>query len=646
MENDMLDEIEFPYGQEINDVGSEHNDAYFSHVTGNAGSYKNQSSGGENNVPVSSENSLQSSLTVEAETATTVTSVEAGSTSSATTAATTASAAAGATVIAVTIGIVSVGTSLAIISHHFSYSSSMMTREIYYSMEVEAKEDKFVYVSLLDENNVEVELQEFEITLASYEKEISDPGVSESINYYPIYGTFHDLHYHTVYHLEAFYYEGEEKKVFCEEKDMQIEYIPYSIQNVEVSFYPEGEAIVAINYFFAELDKQFDVVITDKNSKEVAYQESFITNAETYVEDYGEGYYLDKQEINVEGLLSLNEYDVDIIVDNNNLYHDSFMMPEISPSIHLDDFSYESDMNNKSIHVYYYLTIEKDSTVNINLYDEKENLVASKEYELLLSDASLDGNIYYYDLNDVFTDLEYNTSYRIELFYYQGSNKINLHTDSDLMIEVNPHEFTDISYEFDASRKLVRINTDMTFQNEEESVKLQVFDVDGGVKFEQTFLTEIDENNPGYVDYGNNTYGMRFTSDIFYGFISNQEYDIKYYVNDDLLYETSFIFPESESGDLPYISLIDYSIDYDTRDITLNYIYNDNGITYAYYQMEMINLHDNESYDYYLGDSLSSTVYFSLTEAGLPIGYTYRFNLCGYDEQDNKTILTQNAIYY
>ena len=86
----------------------------------------------------------------------------------------------------------------------------MMDRSIYYSLEVEAKKDMFVYTHLLDEENNEVEVHEFEIY--KYES-FDEPYIQdERSGYYPIYGEFHELHYHTQYTFEAFYYEEDETR--------------------------------------------------------------------------------------------------------------------------------------------------------------------------------------------------------------------------------------------------------------------------------------------------------------------------------------------------------------------------------------------------------------------------------------------------
>ena len=209
-----------PYGQEINYVGSENNSLYISDVTGRRGSFKQSSSSESDNLSqVNVDNKLSSSIGAEAETATSVAEVQTA-TGATGVAATTATAAAGATVIAVTIGIVTIGTSFAVTAHNFSYSSNMMDRSIYYSLELESDKSMFVYTHLLDAKGNEIELQEFEVYVP---EDMDEPHMQHERNgYYPIYGEFHELHYHTQYKFEAFYYEEDEtQKVFFEQTGLE-----------------------------------------------------------------------------------------------------------------------------------------------------------------------------------------------------------------------------------------------------------------------------------------------------------------------------------------------------------------------------------------------------------------------------------------
>lgn len=643
----MADE-KFPYGREINDFGTENNAAYFSNAAAGKSSYKNNSSG-ENTAnagELSTENTLASDLSIEAESTSSISAIETATeaTGGASIAATTATATAGATVIAVTIGIVTLGASAAIIAHNFAYSSSMINRSIYYSLEVEAKKDTLVFVHLLDENQEEVDIQEFEITTEQYAFEGDRPDVMEA-NYYPIYGEFNNLHYHQKYTLEAFYYEEEQIVTFYEQKDIEIEFTPFSIGDVDLSFNASGAtANVYFEYYYTKEDAEVKITFTDVESKEVTYEVVHLTSFEEYIEDYGEDYYRGGIEVSAEGLVAEHQYDIDISIDNNNLYHETFLMPVIEQRIFVDDFSYEADPSSRRIDAFYVLKISQDETVYLNLYDDNDNLTESKEFDIPLGRAEEIEGEYFYNLITSFEDLAFFTNYHFELFYYASDNKVIIDEQYELFIEIEENQITNVNYQFDASRRAMRITNDIIFKDEQQAVFVGVFDVTGNPIYEESFYTIIDETNPGFVDYGEGYYAMRFTSKGISGLAPNEEYRITYSINQETSYEDYVIFPESEEV-IPYVCLDSYSADYNDKVVRLSYTYNDNGVTYSSYIINISNLHFSQEVTYHL-DEMSPEIIVTMESLGLSAGYTYRFNLCGVDSNETETILSQNAIYY
>lgn len=635
-----------PYGQEINEFGSEDNALYISDVTGNRGSFKQKSvSESDNLSQINADNNLTSSLSVEAESMTSVAEVTSASTSATGIAATTATGVAGATAIAVTIGIVSIGASLAAIAHNFSYSSNMMDRSIYYSLEVEATKDMFVYTHLLDEENNEVEVHEFEIY--KYES-FDEPHIQDERNgYYPIYGEFHELHYHTQYTFEAFYYEEDEtRKVFYEQKGLEVAFEPYNVGDVDISFDPTNMAAqVSFNYFYSENDKEVKISFVDDQTKQVTYEESFLTSIESASVDYGEGYYQSHYELISEGLEPEHTYILNISIDGNNLYNQSFVMPLIEQTIFFEEFSYESDMTSRSIYTYYYLRITANEYVTLNLYNEAGDLVASKERYITLEDSSPDGETYYYSLDEEFSNLDYQTNYSLELFYYVNNNKILINQQQELMIEIEANSITNVSYEFDARRKAMRYTFDMTFDSVRQEVSTDIIDVTGAEINSQPFYTVIDPENPGYVDYGGGIYGIRFTSEVITSLEGEHYYTIRFSMNQSEIYNSEFYFPISEEGYIPYVSLNGYSSNYEDKVVNLAYTYIDNGVTYSLFKMYITNLNTEQSAEYTFQD-IGDVVVIPMESLGLSIGYTYRFNLFGVDADENETSLTQSAIYY
>ena len=634
-----------PYGQEINYVGSENNSLYISDVTGRRGSFKQSSSSESDNLSqVNVDNKLSSSIGAEAETATSVAEVQTA-TGATGVAATTATAAAGATVIAVTIGIVTIGTSFAVTAHNFSYSSNMMDRSIYYSLELESDKSMFVYTHLLDAKGNEIELQEFEVYVP---EDMDEPHMQHERNgYYPIYGEFHELHYHTQYKFEAFYYEEDEtQKVFFEQTGLEIEYIPYSVSNVELSFNAaDASANISFDYFYTENNKEVKITFTDKENQQVSFQEVFLTSVESATVDYGEGYYESHYELTSEGLEPEHSYDLDISIDGVNLYNQSFVMPLIAQTIFFEDFGYETDLSTRSISVYYYLRITANEYVTLNLYNEAGDIVAAREQYVSLEDASQDGEDYYYSLDATFSDLEYVTNYHLELCYFFNNNKIAIDQQQNLMIEVEANSITNVTYELDARRKAMRYSFDMTFTEVRKEVSVSIFALTGADIDSQLFYTVINEENPGYVDYGGGLYGIRFTSEIIAGLEANQDYGLRFTMDQSEIYNDMFFLPTSEEGYIPYVSLNGYTSDYENKTVNLAYTCIDNGVTYSSYKMYITNLNTEQSAVCQL-QLIEETVIIPMESLGLPIGYTYRFNLCAVDANDNEISLTQNAIYY
>lgn len=501
----------FPFGKEINDVGSETNESYYSEVTSNGGSYKKSSNETGSETNVSQIESVSSTSEIVSETITASETTTAASTASTTATVTTASVATVGTVAAVTIGVIT-GAAIVqtIFGRNFSYSSSMEDRAIYYSLEVEYEKDALVYVHLLDEQNNEVGINEFEIVTEENKDHVDK-------NIYEISGEFYDLHYHQNYNLEAYYFDGEERFVIYEQKDLTIEFIDYDLYNVNFTFdSPNQRLKMTFDYDYTELNKQIDIQFFDME-EEVIYSETMITSIDKdnpdFI-DYGESYYHSSKVVEVEGVLADNSYRVSITLGERQLYQNSFSMPGITQCVFVDEFTYESDMISRQMYYHFDVNVSQDEIVYLSLFDESNQLVEQKEYQITLEDCELVDDKYYASIDDVFNNLHYKEIYHVSIYYIDGISEISIFEMEDIKIDYQPYSVNGFAYTPDSRNLKANISFYYTFDLTDMMYEIEVKDINDVIAYNHIFVPEVDSENPGYIDYGEGYYRMLYEGEI------------------------------------------------------------------------------------------------------------------------------------
>ena len=535
-----------------------------------------------------------------------------------------------------------------------SYESDMFNRNIVIFAAIRLEEDKNLFFELTDENGELVEKQEHALKLEECEE--TDIGY---INYFST--EFNDLHYHIQYHLDVYYIEGSIKVPLGNLDNIEVTYEANVIEDLNVTTYEAYKAVmVSFSMTFDEFDREAFITINDENNEviasetiagEIPPENPDPNDSAPIAEDLGEGLYRDNFDVSFSDLEINASYYVYIYKKDASgelLSSTYFEMPDVPQTVFYreDSFSYTSDTLNSTIELNYAITYSEDTYIQTGLYDEEGQLVESNSYYLTvpspLLGAASDENIF--RISESYSDLLNKSIYTYKATYTVGVIEFNIF-EQEVQIDYQPYNVIDISYEKDTQRKAARVTADITFDEEEKEITLFIYNEKKALIGTATCFTVIDSENPGYKDYGQGIYAMRYTFDPFVC-LDVGVYSLSFEADSRTFFDTTFEMENAEEV-IPYVELLNYQSDYENKTVTLSYLYTSNGVTYSSYVMEITNLSASQSYSVEVEiPEMSSSIVIEMEEYGLSIGHSYRFNLCGVDEQGKRVMLAQNAIYY
>lgn len=315
----------------------------------------------------------------------------------------------------------------------------------------------------------------------------------------------------------------------------------------------------------------------------------------------------------------------------------------------------------------YSLTVEydNDTTIYVSLLNENNEQVAVNEHEIVIADAYDLDEKKFTDIFGTFTDLEYNTNYNIEAYYYAGTAKTILYqTEEAFALEFEPFGLKDLTLKTDPKRKTISITTEVFFndENQDKDINVLLKDSDDGTVYEYSFYLfkgQDGEMESEGIEYGEDLYGVKNThvcSDLTSGetytvLVQYAEYDPETQASVYTDLTTQTILLEESDVYLPYARLLGYNADYETGYVELDYEYWDNGVTYDEYAIlvENINWEGTLPEEYQTmrdAPNIASAGGYLITISG-PTGYNYKISLCVRNSGDAEyTVLCQSAIYF